>query len=216
MAKDSTTTPLEAAAPAEADQPEAGEQDTGANTQQSQQPNDWEARFRAYQASTTAKLQRLAELEDRLSSYEATEAEEPDDEDEEPAPRTRRAPRSSEREAELAARLEEAEWTIARAIYPDEVIDAYSVFADLFERAQTAADYVGAAEAYHLARSRGATPQQAAAAAEPPPPAAVMPRSDSNRSDAPVLPEIENQLREAAGKRDLTGWAGAMLRRLEG
>lgn len=218
MAEDSTTTQLDAAAPAEADQPASAEQDTGANTQQSQQPNEWEARFRAYQASTTAKLQRLAELEDRLAAYEADLASEPDDEDEEAAPRTRRAPRSSEREAELAARLEEAEWTIARSIYPDEVIDAYSVAADLLERAQTASDYVGAFEAYHLARSQGATPQQAAAAAaEPaPPPAAVMPRSDTNRSDAPVLPEIENQLREAEKRRDLTGWAGAMLRRLEG
>lgn len=185
--------------------------DTAANTQQSPQPIDWQARYRALQAEFTAKAQAVASRDAELEKLRA-QADAGDDETDEDAPAQRRkASRASEREAALAAALEEAEWTIARSIYPDEVIDAYASAAGLLERAQTAADYVGAFEAYHQARNRGATPQQAAEAAPTP---AVPPIADSNRSDAPVLPEIENQLREAAQKRDLTSWVGAKLKQL--
>lgn len=208
------TTQPETDAPAEADTQEVPAQDTAANTQQSQQPIDWQARYRALQAEATRKAQALAAREAELAELRSYAEEEPDEDEEgQPVQRTRRAGRTNQREAELAEALEEAEWTIARSIYPDEVIDAYATAATLLEQASTAADYVAAFEAYHLSRAQGATPQQAAAAFDGnPPPAAVMPRADSNRSDAPVLPELENQLREAERKKDLGGWVAAMRR----
>lgn len=212
MAKDSTATQPADEAPAGADTQEPAAPDTAANTQQSPQPIDWQARYKALQADNTRKAQALAQREQELAELRALADEAEEDEDGEPVQRTRKVGRTSQREAELAAQLQEAEWTIARSIYDDAVIDAYETAATLLEQAQTASDYVAAFEAYHLARSQGSTPQQAAqaAAAGSPPPAAVMPRSDSNRSDAPVLPEIENKLREAQAKRDLTGFVAAM------
>lgn len=206
------TTQPTADAPAEADTQEADAPDTATNTQQSQQPIDWQARYKALQADATRKAQALAAKEAELAELQSYADEEPDeDEDGEPVQRTRRVSRTSQREAELEAQLQEAEWTIARAIYPDPVIDAYETAATLLEQAQTASDYVAAFEAYHLSRSGGSTPQEAMASSDgAPPPAAVMPRADSNRSDAPVLPEIEQQLREAERKKDLTGFVSAM------
>jgi hypothetical protein len=210
------TTQPAADAPATADTQEAPAPDTAANTQQSQQPIDWETRYKALQAEATRKAQALAAREQELAELRSYANEEPaEDEDGQPVRRPQRA-RTSEREAALEAQLQEAEWTIARSIYPDQVIDAYEAAATLLEQAETAADYVGAFEAYHLARSQGATPQQAAAAFDNPPPAAVMPRADSNRSDAPVLPEIEQKLREAEKRKDLQGWVSAQLSRLGG
>lgn len=210
------TTQPAADAPATADTQEAPAPDTAANTQQSQQPNDWEARYKALQAEATRKAQALAAKERELAELQALADEEPDeDEDGQPVRRSTRA-RTSQREAELEAQLQQAEWTIARSIYPDAVIDAYEAAATLLEQAETAADYVGAFEAYHLARSQGATPQQAAESFGGPPPAAVMPRADSNRSDAPVLPEIEQKLREAEKRKDLQGWVGAQLAKFGG
>lgn len=208
------TTQPTADAPAEADTQEAAAPDTAANTQQSQQPIDWQARYKALQAEATRKAQALAAREQELAELRSGAYEEPDEnEDGEPVQRTRKVSRTSQREVELTEALEEAEWTIARAIYPDEVIDAYGAAATLLEQASTAADYVAAFEAYHLARSQGATPEQAAAASGgTPPPAAVMPRTDSNRSDAPALPEIEQEIREAERKKDLAGFVAAKFK----
>lgn len=200
MAEDSTTTQPTPDAPATADTPTAAAPDTGANTQQSPQPTDWQARYKALQADNTRNKQALIDRDRELADLRAESPE--SDDDEEPPARVRKN-RQSESVAEYKERLEEAEWTIARAIYDEPQIEAYSAAATLLEAATTASDHVAAFEAYHQARLGGATPAAAAPTVGAPPPSAVAPRADSNRSDAPVLPDVEAQLREASEKHDL-------------
>lgn len=193
------------AAPATADTPTAAVPDTGANTQQSPQPMDWESRYKASQAELTRKSQALIAKDQELAGLRATGGGDEEGDDDQPA-RVRKPNRQSEAVVAMQQRLEEAEWTIARAIYDEPTIDAYATAATLLERADTAADHVAAFEAYHQARLGGATPAAATAApasSGAPPPAAVQPRVDSNRSDAPVLPDVDAQLREAKEKHDL-------------
>jgi hypothetical protein len=199
------------AAPAVADTQPPAPPDTGANTQQSPQPIEWEPRYRALQSDYTRTKEKALAMERELTELRSNATVENDEGV--PVPRKDRPP-AGQREAELQARLQEAEWTIARAIYPEPVIEAYASAATLLEGAQTAADYVGAFEAYYMARSQGATPQQAAAAAAPP--SAFMPRADSNRSDAPVLPDTATKLREAEQRKDMTGWFEAKIAALRG
>jgi hypothetical protein len=209
VAEDSTTTQPEADAPAEADTPTPPALDTDANTQQSPKPTDWEARYKAIQAENTRKSQALIAKEKEIADLRLAREEDDEEEEEEPT----RARKSSRRSAEIAdyeERLAEAEWTIARAIYDEPTITAYASAATLLDQAKTASDHVAAFEAYHQARLGGATPEEATPRGAPPP-AAVQPRADSNRSDAPVLPEIEQKLREAEKKRDLGSWVSAKL-----
>ncbi|MCU0250221.1 MAG: hypothetical protein MUE61_08440 [Vicinamibacterales bacterium] len=208
MAEDSAATLATAEAPAQADTPEAAPQDTAQNTPQSPQPKvTWEDRYKASQAELTRKSMALAEKERLLAELMS----EPDEENEE-APAPRKGTRRSEREVELERALVERDWQIAETIYPPEVIGAYVAFAEMFNAAQKPADFIAAAEVYYQRRIAGESPQQAAASPAAPPPSAVLPRADSNRSDAPALPEIEQQLREAEKKRDLGSWVGAKLR----
>jgi Skp family chaperone for outer membrane proteins len=196
-------------APATADTQTAAAPDTGANTQQSPQPMDWESRYKASQAELTRKSQALIAKDQELDELRISGE---GDEEGDDTPRVRKSNRQSEAVAAMQERLEEAEWTIARAIYDEPTIDAYATAATLLEKADTAADHVAAFEAYHQARLGGATPAVAASApAGAPPPAAVQPRVDSNRSDAPVLPDVEAQLREATEKHDLGAGIRAIL-----
>jgi hypothetical protein len=210
VAEDSTPTQPTPDAPATADTPTAAAPDTGANTQQSPQPTDWESRYKASQAELTRKSQALIARERDLEDLRAASTE--SDEGDEEAPQPGRKPnRQAETIAKYEERLAEAEWTIARSIYDDSTIDAYSSAATLLESAETATDHVAAFEAYHQARLGGATPAAAAPTVGAPPPSAVAPRADSNRSDAPVLPDVEAQLREASEKHDLGLGVKALL-----
>lgn len=201
------TTPPTEGAPAEADTQTTAAPDTEANTPQPQQPTDsWEARYKALQAEKSRKETILAAKDKQLRELLASAGE--DEDGDAPAP-TRKVAHKSEREAALEAALLQRDWQIAEAIFPPDVIESYGVFANLFNQAQTPADYISAAEAYHQNRVKGAAPQQAAAPG--PAPTSVMPRSDSNRSDAPSLPEIEQKLREAEKKHDLGAWVSAKL-----
>jgi len=101
-----------------------------------------------------------------------------------------------------------AEWQIARSVFGNEVVDTYEVSAGLLGSAATPADYVNAFETYHQARSKGMTHQQAVVEAAPPP---VVPVVDSNRSDGPLLTEVDQKLREAAAAKDPLAWIKAKL-----
>lgn len=207
MAEDSTAPETAAEAPASADTQTDAAPETDANTRQSQQTTNWEVRYKAAQAELTRKSQALAQKDAELAQLMSSEDEMDEDEDA-PVP-ARKVGRKSEREVALEEALLARDWQIAQSIYEPEVIEAYTVFATMFNVAQTPADYISAAEAYHQNRLKGATPQQAAAA--PAPSSSVMPRTDSNRSDAPSLPEVEQKLREAEKKKDLMGWVSAKL-----
>jgi hypothetical protein len=209
VAQDSTPTQAAPDAPATADTQTAATPDTGANTQQSPQPTDWESRYKASQAELTRKSQALIARERELTELQRA-GDGSEEEGDEPPARSRTSTRQSEALAKAEERLAEAEWTIARAIYPEQAIDAYVAASTLLDHAETASDHVAAFEAYHQARLGGATPA-AAAPSGAPPPAAIAPRADSNRSDAPVLPDVEAQLREAKEKHDLSSGIRAIL-----
>lgn len=200
-------------APAGADTQDAGAQDTVTTTQQSQQPTDsWEARYKQLQARDSRIQQENARLKAQLEEAQTSYDEAEDEEEEEPVQRTSRRTSRTQQEIEaLREQLEAERWQIAEAIYPPEVIDAYGTFAEMWNAADTPADQIAAVNAYHLRLSGQAEQPVAPAAGAEPPLAAVLPRGDSNRSDAPVLPEIANQLREAEQKRDLAAWVRAKL-----
>lgn len=207
MAQDSTIPAQPDEEPAEADTPEQTDSGTDANTPAPPASADWEARYKAAQAEMTRKAQALAAAERRLAEMQSDD----DGDEDEPAQRSRKASRTSQREAELEAQLQESQWVIARSIYPEDVIDAYSAAADLLESATTPADYVGVFEAYHLRRSQGMTPQQASAPARK---SSQPSRVEAPRTE-PDLTGLSNQAAEARKKGDLAGWVGALLRQPE-
>jgi hypothetical protein len=135
--------------------------------------------------------------------------DEPDDDPDVPTP-ARPAKRNSEAAVEWQRRALAAEWQNARSVFGEDVIADYARSAELLGSAATPADYVNAFEVYHQARSKGMTHQQAVAEAAPPPPA---PAVDSNRSDGPLLTEVDQKLREAAAAGDMRGWLKAQLSR---
>ena len=167
---------------------------------------DWESRYKAQQAELTRQQMARAAAERERDALKMRQSE-PEDEDEAPTA-ARPARRTPDRDSEWQRRALEAEWQIARSVHGEDVIAAYGTASELLKSASTPADYVNAFEAYHLARSRGMTHQEAVAEATPPAPVVV----DSNRTDAPHPSEVDEKLREAAEKKDLAGWISARLR----
>lgn len=178
------------------DNPADEGQDTAPDTQGSS--GDWEKRYKELQ-KLTSRVQRENQLLREQGPSEADddeEAEEP--EYEEPAPR-----RGSDR-------LAQDSWALAESVYGTEAIDAYVPAAKLWNKAQTPADFVAAFEAYHLARLKGAAPQQAAAASPEP----RQPRVESNRPDeSPDLASIDREAEAAKAKGDIRGLLAARLQR---
>jgi len=175
-------------------------------TPQSPAPTvDWEARYKALQPEVTRNQQARAAAERERDVLRSAQTE---NDEETPTP-ARPARRTSESAVEWQKRALEAEWQIARSVHGEEVIAAYETASGLLNSAATPADYVNAFETYHQARSRGMTHQQAVVEATPPPAALSV---DSNRSDGPLLTEVDQKLREAAAAKDLHGWIAAKLR----
>jgi len=168
---------------------------------------DWEARNKALQAELTRQQMARAAAERERDALRLDRSE-PDDDSDGPTP-ARPAKRNSEAAVGWQKRALTAEWQIARSVFGNEVVDTYEVSAGLLGSAATPADYVNAFETYHQARSKGMTHQQAVAEVAPPPASPVV---DSNRSDGPLLTEVDQKLREAAATNDLTGWIAAKLR----
>ena len=166
---------------------------------------DWEARYKALQPEVTRNQQARAAAERERDALKAAQTRVDDEEVPIPAQPARRTPEASE---DWQRRALEAEWQIARSVHGEDVIAAYGPAAELLKSAATPADYVNAFETYHQARSKGMTHQQAVAQAAPPPEPVV----DTNRSDGPLLTELDQKVREAASAKDLTGWIAAKLR----
>jgi len=200
------TAPVDQAAPAQTDTA-APTGDTAQNTQSSP-PVDWQARYKAAQAELTRTKQEYAALRN------AAEADEDEDEETEEPVQPRKRGRNWQAEAEAAQRrAEAAEWVIAESVYGGEVIEAYKVFADLFNAAETAADQVAALVAFHQKLEAASAPQATATPSAPPVPTreqAVEPRVDSNRSD--LLPD-EVAIEEAKRKRDGPAFVDMLFRR---
>lgn len=169
-------------------------------------PTDLQDRLRAMQAEITRQQQARATAERERDALKAAARNEPNDEE---VPTPARPGRTPEGDADWRKRALEAEWQIARAVHGEDVIAAYSVGSELLNRAATPADYVNAFEAYYQARNKGATHQQAVEVATPVPAAPVV--VDSNRSDGPLLTELDQKVREAAAAKDLRGWISAKL-----
>jgi len=168
---------------------------------------DWETRYKAAQAELTRQQQARAAAERERDALKFSQAE-PDDDSDAPTP-ARPARRNSEAAVEWQKRALAAEWQNARSVFGEEIIADYARSAELLGSAATPADYVNAFEVYHQARSKGMTHQQAVAEAAPPPPSPVV---DSNRSDGPLLAEVDQKLREAKAANDLMGWIAAKYR----
>jgi len=207
MATTEPTAPLPETAPAPiVDTPVAATPVPAEATPQSPAPTvDWEARYKAIQPELTRQQQARAAAERERDALRSSRSE-PDDEGI-PTP-AQPAGRTPEAAQVWQKRALEAEWQIAKSVHGEEVIAAYGSAAELLRSAATPADYVNAFEAYHQARSKGATHQQAVAEATPTP---VAPVVDSNRSDGPLLTEVDQKLREAAAAKDLRGWISAKL-----
>jgi len=210
MATTEPTAPLPETAPApEVGTPDAATPTAAEATHPSPTPTvDWENRYKAAQAELTRQQMARAAAERERDALRMQQQVEPEDEDEGIPTPARPARRTPDQTSEWQKRALEAEWQIARSVHGEDVIAAYSGASELLKSATTPADYVNAFESYHMARSKGMTHQEAVAQSTPAPEPV---RVDSNRSDAPPLPDDE-KLREAAEKKDMTGWIAARLR----
>jgi len=87
---------------------------------------------------------------------------------------------------------------------------AYWKYADLVVSASTPSDVLTAYRVFvsELAKAETQPPQ-----APPAPAPAAAPVVDSNRSDGPLLTEVDQKLREAAAAGDLRSWLKASLSR---
>lgn len=205
MATTEPTAPLPATAPAPAEgTPIAATPVPAEATPPSPAPTDWEARYKAAQAELTRQQMARAAAERERDALKLERP--PEDPDDAPA---RPARRDSEAAVEWRRRAELAEWQIAESVHGPDVMAAYRKSAELLASATTPADVVNAYRVFHQELSVAETRVPAPAPAPVPAPA---PSVDSNRSDGP-LPEVEQQLREAAAAKDLTGWIKAALRR---
>ena len=166
---------------------------------------DWENRYRATQAELTRQQMARAQAERERDALRMDQAE-PDDE-ETPA---RRSPRNSEASVEWKRRAEAAEWQIAESVHGPAAMAAYRKAQELQASATTPSDVLTSYRVFaqELARSEAPAPPP------PPAPAPVAPAAvDSNRSDGPLLTEVDQKLREAAAAKDLRGWLRASLSR---
>ena len=131
-------------------------------------------------------------------------------------PKDQPAASSSASEAssdDFLARATQDSWTLAETIHGAEAIEAYRVAFDLYDKAQTPADYVTAFEAYHQIRS-GKAPGASKAADAPAAGTktraeATQPRVDANRSDPGSDPNADEKLSEARKSGSLDQFARA-------
>jgi hypothetical protein len=183
----------------EADTGAPGASETAADTQGS--ADTWEQRYRALQAAYTKARMELAEVRRQLGQGPPQDA----------APEPEAGP--SDAEAEYYRQLwEQSEWARAEAIYGPEVIGAYDAFYRVYETDPTPTGVIAALEAYHQARSSGATVAQAnaAAAAAAQQPQQVPPQpSPVDRNVPAAAPDLDNAIAEAKAKGDLIGWLRA-------
>ena len=113
--------------------------------------------------------------------------------------------------------LEADSWRAAEATYGEGAVEAYTAAYEIFERAQTPADYIAAFEAYHDIRSNGGSPADAAAAAGGAQPKrtraeATQPRVDLNQSDAGPDLNADKNVAEARKSGDLAKFVSAATR----
>lgn len=186
------------------DQDDAGDQDTPADAEQ---PTDWEARYKEQQKVLARQGQELGVWRrgETPTGRGREAAPEPDEGD------------GGGDDNDYVAVLEADSWRAAEALYGEGAVAAYSAAYEIFERAQTPADYIAAFEAYHDIRSKGGSPEDAAAAAAGEQPVrrtrseAVQPRVDLNRSDAG--PDLNDKgVEEARKSGDLGKFVSAATR----
>lgn len=183
--------------PLDEDTPDPDDADGQDTPEDAAQPTDWEARYKEQQKVLARQGQELGVW--RRGEKPATSR------------RSEAAPKPAEGDDEAdddgyVAVLEADSWRAAEALYGEGAVEAYSAAYEIFERAQTPADYIAAFEAYHDLRSNGgsAADAAAAAAAAGEQPArrsrseAVQPRVDLNRSDAG--PDLNDKSVEEARK----------------
>ena len=136
--------------PQEADTGEGATENTAQDTQQSARTDvDWQSRYRALQSQTAKEREELARLRAQARTDEAA------------PPDQGRTERMTPDDSLLAE-----SWALAQAVHGEEAIAAYDAVYQLLDTAATPADFISALEAYHEARSRGATPNEAAGAAQ--------------------------------------------------
>jgi len=170
-----------------------------------EQPDDWKARYAEQQKVLSRQGAELAiwrrgdapEGRDRAAA-EPEGGDEADD-------------------SGYVATLEADSWRAAEATYGEGAIDAYTAAYEIFERAQTPADYIAAFEAYHEIRSNGGTPEDAAAGAagegkKRTRAEATQPRVDLNQSDAGPDLNADKAVAEARKSGDLKGFVAASVR----
>ena len=167
---------------------------------------DLEARNKALQAELTKQQMARAAAERERDALKFDLAQ-PDDDSDAPTP-VRPAKRNSEAAVEWQKRALAAEWQIAASVHGGEVMAAYAKAAALLNSSASPADSVNAFRVF-AAELAKAEAQPAVVAAAPPPPSPVV---DSNRSDGPLLAEVEQKLREAKAANDLMGWLAAKYR----
>lgn len=164
-----------------------------------EQPNtDWEARYKE-QAKAHGRQEAELAIWRRGEQPEGRgrDAAEPDEGDDEPD------------DSGYVAVLEADSWRAAEALYGEGAVEAYTAAYEIFERAQTPADYIAAFEAYHDIRANGGSPADAAAGASGAQPArrsraeAVQPRVDLNQSDAGPDLNDDKKVAEARKSGDL-------------
>ena len=187
------------------DEGDAEDQDT---PDDAEQPNtDWEARYKE-QAKLHARqdaelgIWRRGETPTGRGRQAAAAPDEGDEEGD---------------DSDYVAGLEQDSWRAAEAIYGAAAVEAYNAAFELFERAQTPADYIAAFEAYSDIRSKGGSTEDAAAAAAGDGKTkrsradAVQPRVDLNRSDAG--PDLNDKnVEEARKSGSLEQFVGAATR----
>jgi len=168
---------------------------------------DWEARFKASQAELTRQQMARAAAEHERDALKLDRSE-PDDDSDGPTP-ARSVRRTSEAAVEWQKRALAAEWQIAESVHGPARMAAFRKQEELRASATTPADHVNASVVFAQELAKAEAPQPTVAVAAPPP---VSPVVDSNRSDGPLLTEVDQKLREAAATNDLTGWIAAKLR----
>jgi hypothetical protein len=188
------------------DTPDSDDADEAEDTPESEQPIDWEARYKEAQKAISRQGAELELL--RRGEGESDEADdEADDDEADDAPPAQPQSRGSDR-------LEHDSWELAEQRYGPEALEAYASASRIWDQAETPADFIAAFEAYHDIRSNGGSKGDATAAAtgtkKQSRAKAVEPRVDLNRTDAgPDPTDLDSQIEGARAKGDLKSFVHA-------
>jgi hypothetical protein len=178
--------PLDDAPEPETDTPDDEAEDTAEAADSSQ--SDWTPKDRS---EATRKITELAQENARLRREAAAAAEAP----------------AEAGGDDGGSYLEDQNALLAGELYGEEVIEAAEAVWPLLEVASTTADYMALFEAYHAARSKGASPAEAASGTPRTRQEAVQPRVDTNRSDG--SPDSDDRLAEAKKSGNLAEFSKA-------